>query len=377
MCTKAEVRSSAAEREVVCRVAGDVEAVRIGILGGVAVAGRVPDDHLVACGDPRACDLGVDQGGAPEVPDRRSEAHDLLGRGAVERRIRLQQRELVRVLGEREHAERDRHARRLVPGHDDQRERVVEVARAHRAAIDLGVHEQRHHVVLGLRTTSGVVAPADLAELQRRRAAEGHEAVLLGVGVGELVVEPVGGLAADEHHVAELHEPVEVLLRQAHQVAEHPDRDRRREALDDVELAIGDGGLDERADQAVQPLLVAQHRARREVLREQPAVLRVPGRIELHEVAPLVELLDRVVDDARRPPHLARERAVVLQHREDVVVARDVPEARPVGLLVPVDGSLALEALEDVPGRALAEEIVVEQVEGLTGECHCHLRSRR
>src|SRR4051794_15865919 len=71
-----EVRAEAlvramAEGEVAVRLAGDVEAERIGELALVVVRGHVVDDDLVPGGDPPAAYLDVARRGPPEAEHRR------------------------------------------------------------------------------------------------------------------------------------------------------------------------------------------------------------------------------------------------------------------------------------------------------------------
>ena len=115
---------------------------------------------------------------------------------------------------------------------------------------------------------------------------------------------------------------------------------------------------------SLQVLAVAVcERARREVAREHAAPLRVQRRIGLHEVAARLEDVVGHRLDQRGAAVLRRVDRRVLEHLHDVVVARHAPEAVAVGLGVPEDRRLALQQLEHVPGLALGEHVVVEQVD--------------
>ena len=226
------------------------------------------------------------------------------------------------------------------------------------------MRHEREHVVLRVRASVGVDATADRAELGRIGASEGFEAVAVVLGrAGEHAGKL--GVGVDEHGVAELDEALEVLVGDAEQVAEHPDRDRRGDALDEVELAERQGLVEQATCEVAQERFVALERARREVAREQPPPLRVQRRVGLHEVAPRLELVGLHVLDLGDAADARGVGLGVLQHRDDVVVARHVPEAAPARLLVPVDRCLLAQQLEDVPGLARGEEVVVEEVDVL------------
>ncbi len=122
------------------------------------------------------------------------------------------------------------------------------------------------------------------------RAAERLEAVAVVLGgSGEYARELWIGV--DEHRIAELDETIEVLLGHSQQVAEHADRDRRRDALDEVELAERQHVVQHASRQVAQERLVARQRARREVAGEQATPLRVQRRVRLHEVPARLELV--------------------------------------------------------------------------------------
>ena len=105
-----------------------------------------------------------------------------------------------------------------------------------RAAVDRAVGDQREHVVARARAPLGVVGAPERAQLLGPRRPERLVAVLvLLAGVGELA--DVVGLGVDEQAVAQLDQARQLLVGQPEDVPEHADRDRRRELLDEVELA--------------------------------------------------------------------------------------------------------------------------------------------
>ena len=116
-----EVRAAAAERHVVIGLATEIELVRLGKDGGVAVRGHHPQRDAVARLDLLARDLDVPSGPACVVHDGRREAQHLLhgdrgvdlapGQGFA---IHLHQHFLRNA--RRERVERSRHGVRLAPG---------------------------------------------------------------------------------------------------------------------------------------------------------------------------------------------------------------------------------------------------------------------
>ena len=293
------MRPAPPERQMVGRVAGDVEAVGVGIVVGVAVAGGEPDDHLVAGGDVDVAHADVAGGGPAEEPHGRGEPEQLLGGRRDQLAVGAQALVLLGMLGERERAEADRLPRRLVPGHDQQRERVVEVLIGHRLALDLAVRDQAEHVVAGAGAPVGVELAADRAQLVGPRGAERLVAVLVALA-GERVLADVLGVGVDQQPVAEVDQVGQDLLGQTEDVREHADRDRRRELVHEVELALRQDLVEPVADQLAQPLLVARDRARGELRRDQPAVAAVLGRVELEEVpARGQHVLGQVLDRRR------------------------------------------------------------------------------
>ncbi len=362
MRSQAEVGAAAAERRVDVARARQVEAVGVGEALGIAVRRAEPDHDLVAGPDRRALELDVARRGAAEVPDGRGVADQLVDGARPVDVVSAQQLQLIGELHQPEHPERHRLPGGLVAGDDHDRERVVELALVQRAAVDLGVGDEREDVVLRMHAALGVDAAADRAELLGVRAAERLEAVAVVLrGSGEHAREL--GVGVDEHRIAELDEAIEVLLRHAEQVAQHADRDRRRDPLHEVELAERQHLVQDAPRQVAQERLVARQRARREVAGEQAAPLRVQRRIGLHEVPASLELVRLHVLDLGDAADLGRERRRVLEHRDDVVIARHAPEPATAGLVVPVDGRVAAQQLEHVPRLSLGEQVVIEEID--------------
>ena len=164
-----------------------------------------------------------------------------------------------------------------------------------------------------------------------------------------------------------------MLLGQPEDVPEHPNWDWRSELANEVELALRERLLEPMDNETPEPLLVPSDRLGREVGGEQPAVPPVLRRIELQEVAPRRQHVFGEILDRRCAPELRGERPRVLQHGEHVVVLRQCPEAAPRRLRMEVDGRLPLQALEQLPGLVVGEEVVVEEVwwNGLTSGDLC------
>jgi hypothetical protein len=112
---------------------------------------------------------------------------------------------------------------------------------------------------------------------------------------GPRVLAPIGEITDElrlgvcDQAVAEEYELRQLLLRQSQYVPEHPDRDRRSELMDEVELIPSEGALEAMTNDMPQPFLVPTDGFRSEVGGEQPTVLAVLRRIEFEEVSPCRE----------------------------------------------------------------------------------------
>ncbi len=209
----------------------------VGVVVGIAVGGGEPDRDLVAGGDRHAAELGravavrrKNQTGG----EKRSSSSTADG---DQRAIRAQPPYCSGWLRERERRERDRLARRLVARDDHQREHVVELGCVERSPVDVAVGDRRQHVLARTLAPLGVVGAAERAQLVGPGRAERLVAVLVPLAVvGELA--DVVGLGVDQQPVAELDQPRKLLVGKAENAAEDANRDRRRELLDEVELAL-------------------------------------------------------------------------------------------------------------------------------------------
>ena len=225
--TQAEVRSAAAERHVGRRRRPTgVEAQRIIEHRLVEVGRGVPHDDLVAGRDLGAGELGVGRGGPPEVQDRRRVADDLLGRrDAQESTDRPRTRSNCSAKSARCSARCDI-ADRVVsfPAKIISRKKLVNSASVRRspstsASMSLVTRSSVGRARRRRRAPRGVVVDA-----VRRRAVERQQAQLGGVAVGRRVERFVR--RARDQVVGQLDHEVVVRLRHAHDVADHPDRDR-------------------------------------------------------------------------------------------------------------------------------------------------------
>jgi hypothetical protein len=150
------VVDTVAEREVRVRIARDVEAERIREDALVAIRGRVPVRDLVAGADRLAGQRHVARRGAAVVGGGARPAQDLFDGTGHEPPVGAQRAHLLRMLREREHTAGDRVARGLGAGDEQQRQEgddlvVRQAARGSGRVGDLGVHDEREHVVARLR----------------------------------------------------------------------------------------------------------------------------------------------------------------------------------------------------------------------------------
>ena len=124
---EAVVRAEA-EGDVVVRGPREVEALRIGEDGLVAVRRGVVDDDLVAGADGAAAEGDVTGRGAAELHDRRPVAEEFVD-GGVEAGLGVATEvvELVRVLQESQESARDAVAEGFVPGDGKEEEHIFEL----------------------------------------------------------------------------------------------------------------------------------------------------------------------------------------------------------------------------------------------------------
>ena len=145
------MRSARAERDVVVRVPGDVEAVGIVERALVAVGRRVHEHHPLAGGDLPAVDLGVGGRPARELHDGADPAQQLLDRGRHQCRVGAQPFELLGVFEQHDGAGGDQVAGRLAPRVLQEHEEEVDLQLRERLALDLGGEQHAEQVVARLR----------------------------------------------------------------------------------------------------------------------------------------------------------------------------------------------------------------------------------
>ena len=121
------MRAALAKGDMVVRVPGHVERVRVRKDLLVPVAGCEPHDDLVAQLDLLTTQLDVARRRTAEVVDRRGPAEHLLDSGGDELGLLLEERHLVGVLDQGQHRVADRVPCGLVAGDHQQQEVVVEV----------------------------------------------------------------------------------------------------------------------------------------------------------------------------------------------------------------------------------------------------------
>ena len=172
-----------------------------------------------------------------------------------------------------------------------------------RVTFDLGPHEHAQQAAV----VWSVVPLRELAFEVRGDVAAGRLADLLGF------FHRVRDRS--DRVVAPFQEPRQVRLRESHQRDEERGGQRRGEVLVEVALTAIDEPVDDLVDELAHLGLELGHLPRRELRVEQPAVLRVVGRVDRqrdqrHFVADL--------DDVLRREHLG-----VLERPHDVFVARD------------------------------------------------------
>ena len=257
------------------------------------------------------------------------------------------------MLDEREHAARDRVARRLVAGHEQQEEEGVEVDLGELLALDLGLEEHAHHVVA------------------RAPAVFGGELVRVHVDLrrGGLAgfVRPVAVLRVVEadHRVAPIEDLVPILGRHAHHLDDHLERQLGGDVGHEVALAARRNLVDDPVRDLAHAVLEPVGYLGREAEVHEAAVLRVAGRVHVdHQGLVRRELLLGPVPEDRTPPR-GREGLRVERHVPDVAVTRQGPEPVAVTVTVPVpeERGLAAEELEGLVRRAGREEVGVGEVD--------------
>jgi hypothetical protein len=225
---------------------------------------------------------------------------------------------LVVVVGEGEQAAGDRRARRFGAARDEQTRLLHDATVVHRAALHLRMRPQADQVVLRLR--------ARLFEQRRQHGAELHDRLHELAGGDGIAANFVG---AHQPFACRLDEGP-LVLGKAEQECGHARRQRRREFVDEVDLATVDEDVGQFVEQLLDQGLKIGNAFRREAARYELALLGVLVTVEGDRV-----LLARRADEA-----------VTLTVDEHVVATFDVDHIR-VGEhapdavdLVPADGTL-------------------------------------
>ena len=285
-----------------------------------------------------AAQLGVAGRGAAEVEHGRRPAHDLVDRGAHQRRVVAQPRHRPRG------APSAPACRGRSPGGWSRCRRRRAAGTSCRTRARSAALPSSSSQVTSFETRSSRGSSRRSAAIpwpyRRPRSPPG-----CGTGAGGTRrsragrVEPAQvGVGVADHLVAPVDQAGRPPRRHAEDPAQHLDRELLGDLLDEVELALGQRVVEDAAASArrsrssyaatargVKPLFTI---ARRRVCSRRVGVQ--------HRLAGLdlvgVEVLER------GGAGLRRERPPVLEHRDDVVVAGDAPEALPVLPVVPVHG---------------------------------------
>ena len=327
-----EPRQIGAETEVLAdseadvRIGRAVDLERVGVFehGLVSVRRGIEQTEVLAGRDLLAVQLEILDGRPAELDHRRGPADDLLRRLRDEREIRPELRELSRVLDQSEHPAARGVAGRLVAGDDEKREVGEQLEGRDLAAPEIGVREDAHDVIGGIRrpgpSFGDHLGKVDVHLLER----EPH--LLARVTAADLVlrIARAGDLVRPFEH------PAPVAPRDAEHVGEDRESERGREILDEVDLALLCDLVDEVVGDPFDLGAPACDRAGREPGAREIPILGVVGRIHVQEMSEdravgLRRVRRRAVGkdgDARRVSELRR----LLREPDDVGAAGDGPE---------------------------------------------------
>ena len=251
------------------------------------------------------------------------------------------------MIEQREDAVGGRVARRVVAGEDEQPEEDEDLGVVEALPVDLGVaqpHDKR--VVIALLDLAGDL----LVEVDRHLHHDVHRRCRLGRSLRGLDL------------LGPSIQPRDVLVRESHEPREHAERDRDGDVLDGVELALRDRGVDHARDARADVALELADRVGHERALQDPAVLRVLGRVlEQQQVAVHVERVD-LIGMQEDPGPVGAERLRVAADLRDLGVARERPEAAAAGG-VPADRRLGAHAGEELVRRAFPEQHRIHQVD--------------
>ncbi len=347
------------EGHVVIGVAGDVEPVGVVELPVVVVGRDPPEHHLVALGDPATGQFLVAGGGPPEVCGHRGPAQDLLHGRSDERRVVAQGPHLVGVVHERPESLCQRVPGGVVAGRHQQGEEVVELQVAQRLAVGGWFQEARDDVVVRATPAFGGGLLGVPEDLKAGRAAERDEPELVGV---HLVHHVVGVLRVRvrQQLVAPVHELLGVLVGYSQKATQHPHGQHPGHLGDEVELAQGQGVVQDPAGQVADRILVGLHGPAGEATVHQASQPGVVRRVQLHHGSTGLGLLgvhllqpDPLERGEVVPPVVGVDHVGVAGHR---------PEARSVLLVHPRDGFLVAESFQGGVGHAVDPGVVGCQV---------------
>ena len=256
------------------RPAGHVERIRGREPARVAVRRRLHQQETLSRLDSLSAVLHRLRDLAPHRLRRAVETQDLLDRIRHPRRIGGERRPRRVVLEDRLQAVGEQIAGGLVAGEQQQHAGGDDLLLLQHVAALLGRDQIADQIVARPRPAVGDHAAQELGELPQ--AALGAFMTVRAVhrveDEGEDVFRPAGEVAA-------------VLVRDAEEIADDAHRQRTREALDEVELALRCELLRQLVDEGRDPAAHALHRAGAEGVVHQLAHPRVPRRIDEHDPA--------------------------------------------------------------------------------------------
>ena len=226
-----------------------------------------------------------------------------------ERRVRPQSLELFGVLHEREHPLRDRGARRLVAGEDEQLEEVAVLGVRERLAVHLGSHEARDQVVARIGSASCPIRRPYSKSACEAGLSNGQELERRGVAVRGRV-ERDARRSLDEV-VRQLDHEGRVLGGDAEDRDDHVDRQRGGHQVDEVASALGGERVQEACRDMPRRHLVLGDLAGSEGRAHEAPQAGVLGRVGLDEGATRLERVRVEIDEE----HVLRRGRVRIRRR--------------------------------------------------------------
>lgn len=220
----------------------------------------------------------------------------------------------------------------LVARHHEQGEEVLELEVGERLPVGLGGEEGRDDVVLRLAPSLQGDLLGVAEDVDRGRRPERQQPVFLGVDLVDHH-RRVLRIGVGDHLIAPSHHLPRVLLRNPEQAAQHPNRQLPGDLGDEVEFAHRENPIQDSTCESPECLLVSGDHFRGEPGLDETAEAGVLRRVELHHRPPGLQLVGvHFLDaDAAR----CGEPVIVTAGFNDIGVAGDCPEARPVALLDP------------------------------------------